>query len=164
MSKAIFLDRDGVINKNPAEHDYVKRVEELEILPGVKEAVDLIKQRGYLVIVITNQRGVSRGMMTAEDVEKIHHKINEELGGRIDAFYVCYHGSEENCECRKPKPGLVERAVREWQIDLAESWMIGDTDADMETAENAGVRGIKIDRNGNLVEAVDRISGNNGGS
>jgi D-glycero-D-manno-heptose 1,7-bisphosphate phosphatase len=162
VNRAIFLDRDGVLNKKPPEHDYVKKVSELEILPGVREAVDLIKQSGYLAIVITNQRGVARGMMTRDDVRKIHMILNKKLDGKIDAFYVCYHEIEEDCECRKPKPGMVLRAAERWKIDLKRSWMIGDSEKDMETAKNAGVAGLKMETDGDLGKAVGQILKENG--
>jgi D-glycero-D-manno-heptose 1,7-bisphosphate phosphatase len=159
MKKAIFLDRDGVINKKPAEHDYVKKWEEMEILPGAKKALSLIKRSGYVAVVITNQRGVARGMMKAGDVHELHRKLNSECENLIDGFYCCFHDHTDNCDCRKPKPGLVHQAAREMEIDLEESWMIGDSESDVECGFAAGTKVIMMETNGNLWEEMRQIMG-----
>jgi D-glycero-D-manno-heptose 1,7-bisphosphate phosphatase len=159
MKKAIFLDRDGVINKKPKEHDYVKRWEEMKILPGAKKALTLIKQSGYLAVVITNQRGVARKMMTHEDLRDMHMKLNEKMKGQIDAFYYCHHEVFENCECRKPKPGLLHKAAAELDIDLEQSWMIGDSESDIECGFAAGTKVKMVETDGNLFLEVKQIIG-----
>ncbi len=157
--RAIFLDRDGVINKEPVEHDYVKNWGEMKILPEAKKALALIKQSGYLVVVITNQRGVARGLMREEDVHGMHKKLNEKLGGNIDAFYCCFHNVDENCECRKPKPGLVRMAAEELKIDVERSWVVGNSVADMECGLAAGTKVRLVETNGNIFQAVKQIVG-----
>jgi D-glycero-D-manno-heptose 1,7-bisphosphate phosphatase len=155
--KAIFLDRDGVLNKKPPEHDYIKKWKEMEILPGAKKALTLIKQSGYLAVVVTNQRGVARKVMTHKDVRNLHLKLNKELDNQIDAFYYCAHETTENCECRKPKPGLLHRAAGDLEIDLEQSWMIGDQTADIECGLMAGTKVQLIETDSNLYTAVKKI-------
>lgn len=148
-----------MINKKPAEHDYVKRWEEMEILPGAKKALSLIKRSGYLAVVVSNQRGVARRKMTHEDVQMIHENLNNKMGGLIDAFYYCAHDIHEQCECRKPKPGLLHKAAMELDIDLGGSWMIGDSESDIECGFAAGTKVKLIDTDGNLWKEVRQIIG-----
>ena len=158
VHRAIFLDRDGVINKE--REDYVKTVEELEIFPEVAESVINLKSVGFLVIVITNQSAVNRKLTTHENIDKIHSAIQkhlEEKGTLIDRFYYCPHRPDENCGCRKPKPGLIIQAANELNIDLKSSWMIGDNDSDIEAATSIGCKAIKVDKNLTLREAVQSI-------
>jgi histidinol-phosphate phosphatase family protein len=136
--RAAFLDRDGVINRNAPTGDYIKTVRELEILPGVPEAIRLLNERGYRVIVVTNQRGVSRGIMTVADVEQVHDALRSELsesGASLDAIYYCPH-AEGSCDCRKPQTGMFLRALRDFpDIDLRECVVVGDSRRDMEAAQ-----------------------------
>lgn len=160
MKDAVFLDRDGVINKNMAEHDYVKNWSEFEWLPDIKQAILLINKSGKLAIIISNQRGVARGHMTSDVVEDIHNKMNEELsktGAKIDAIYWCGHDYGDDCECRKPKPGLILQAAKDFDIDLANSWMIGDGDSDIEAGKNAGCKTIMMERDGSLYDVVAKL-------
>jgi len=142
-NRAIFFDRDGVVNRRLAD-DYVKNVGELELLPAVAEVLARAHGDGFLTVVVTNQRGVARGLMTERDVADIHAVMQqrlEQLGGsRFDAIYHCPHGIDDNCPCRKPKPGLLLQAAREHDIDLSRSWMIGDTESDIEAGAAAGCR------------------------
>lgn len=157
LRKAVFFDRDGVINKDRS--DYVKRVEELVIL-DVANSIKKLRDRGFLVVVISNQSAVNRGFTTCENIEKIHSAIQEYLkmkGTQIDAFYYCPHRPDENCGCRKPKPGLLNRATEDLKINLKSSWMIGDMDSDMEAARLAGCKAIKIPTNSGLDNAVQSI-------
>ena len=144
MEKAVFLDRDGVIN---VDKEYLYKPEDFEFINGAPEAIRLMNKLGYKVVVVSNQSGVARGFFTVDDVVKLHKHIDRELKkyeAYIDAYYFCPHhpdfGSE--CDCRKPKTGLIEQAVRDFNIDLAKSWMIGDKASDVECAENAGVKPI----------------------
>lgn len=160
MRKAVFLDRDGVINRKPPEQDYVKKWEEFFMLPDVEKAIKKIHDAGYLTIVITNQRGVARGLMTEETVNDIHARINKELepfGATIDAFYWCKHNYDDNCECRKPKPGLILKAAKELDINLAQSFYIGDTKTDEECGKAAGVRTIIMPTDGSLSDAILKV-------
>lgn len=147
MKKAAFLDRDGVINKKAPEGGYILRPEEFQFLPGVSEAITLLNRGGFLVVVVTNQRCVARGLVTTEGLEEIHDKMKSQLaaaGARIDAVYYCPHGSEESCDCRKPAPGMLLAAAKEHKIHLEASWMIGDTERDIAAGRSAGSKTILI--------------------
>jgi D-glycero-D-manno-heptose 1,7-bisphosphate phosphatase len=173
VRRAVFLDRDGVINR-ALERDkkpYPPRsLDEFEILPEVPVACAKLKQAGFLLIVVTNQPDVGRGSLQKEIVETIHAGMSQRLP--IDRVEVCYHpghgGSE--CDCRKPKPGMLLRAASELGIDLAQSWMVGDRWRDIDCGHAAGCRTIFIDRGyaeelrkkphfsaGNLAQAADII-------
>lgn len=138
MKKAVFLDRDGTLN---VDKGYVYRTEDMEWIPGVPEALKRLKDAGYLLIVVTNQSGVARGYYTEDDVRALHAYMNQYLRDRygfcLDAFYYCPHHPEaaipayrKRCGCRKPAPGLVLRAVRDFDIHIASSYMIGDSESD----------------------------------
>lgn len=160
---AAFLDRDGVLNRDTG---YVYRTEDFEWLPGAREAIKNLNDAGFLVIVVTNQAGIARGLYSEEDMERLHRWINAELerdGAHIDAFYYCPHHPTEGrgdyrrvCDCRKPAPGLLLRAMREWPIEPATSFFIGDKEIDMQAAAAAGVRGIRTSGN-ELNAALNRI-------
>ena len=156
--KTVFVDRDGVINQERS--DYVKSISELEIYPNVAKNIKLLKDAGFLVIVITNQSAVNRGIITHEIVSQIHDSIQDHLkkyGTFLDGFYYCPHTPDENCNCRKPKPGLLEKAILELNVDLNSSWMIGDSDSDIEAADSIGCKSIKISNNFSLDNAVEKI-------
>jgi len=158
IRKAVFLDRDGVINKN--KDDYVKNVSELEIFSNISESIKKLKELGFFVLVITNQSAINRGLTTHENINKIHQTIQEHLKTHstfIDAFYYCPHKPEDHCICRKPKPGLIIQATKEFNIDLKSSWMIGDRDSDIKSAELAGCNSIKIRPDFRLQDAVNMI-------
>jgi D-glycero-D-manno-heptose 1,7-bisphosphate phosphatase len=142
---AVFLDRDGVINRD--RPDYVKSWEEFEFLPGVLEAFRVLASGPHQVVVVSNQSGIGRGLVGRGTVDEIHAHMTEAVrrsGGRIDAVYYCPHRPDEDCPCRKPRPGLILRAARELDIDLAASWLVGDDLRDLETAEAAGVRPVLV--------------------
>ncbi len=151
MDKVIFLDRDGTINE---EVHYLHRPEDLKILPGVPQAIRLWRQAGYKIIVITNQAGVARGYYTCQDVENLHRHMNrmlEKEGARIDAFYYCPHHPEYGigiykkvCRCRKPGVGMFEMAERDFAVDKARSYMIGDKALDIQAGKNYGVYSILV--------------------
>jgi D-glycero-D-manno-heptose 1,7-bisphosphate phosphatase len=143
MNKAVFLDRDGVINRKPLEGEYVTRWEEMEILPEVAGAVVQLNQADFKVIVVTNQRCIAKGLVTDAEVEAIHQRMCRALanvGATIDAVYYCPHEKQPPCTCRKPAPGMLLLAAREHGIDLAESWMIGDSDIDIAAGRSAGCK------------------------
>jgi D-glycero-D-manno-heptose 1,7-bisphosphate phosphatase len=147
LKPAAFLDRDGVLNRDSG---YVWRREDFIWMPGAQRAVKRLNDVGYLVFVVTNQSGVARGLYKPEDVEALHRWVNGELGksgAHIDAFYYCPHHPdvEQNCDCRKPAPGMLLRAMREFPVDRGLSFMIGDKQIDMEAADAAGVRGLRFD-------------------
>lgn len=149
VQRAVFLDRDGVINR-AVERDGKPyppaRLAELDILPGVPEALDRLKAAGYLLIVATNQPDVGRGTLAQPMVESMHASLCAQLP--IDRVEVCYHPGRglSDCDCRKPRPGMLIRAAREFGIDLARSWMVGDRWRDIDCGHSAGCRTIFIDR------------------
>ncbi|MDW7643573.1 MAG: D-glycero-beta-D-manno-heptose 1,7-bisphosphate 7-phosphatase [Desulfuromonadales bacterium] len=149
--RAVFLDRDGTIN---VEKDYLHRIEDFEFIPGAIEAIQRLKEAGFLVVVVTNQSGVARGYFTEDDVNRLHAHLQKELarhGTGIDAFYLCPHhpdyGKGEgggDCDCRKGKPGMLLQATKDWNIDLPASIMIGDKRADLEAGRTAGCYTILV--------------------
>jgi D,D-heptose 1,7-bisphosphate phosphatase len=158
LNKAVFLDRDGVINKE--RRDYVKTLEELEIFPDIVKSIKHLKNFGFLIVVITNQSAINRGLTTISQIDQIHATIQSFLkknGTQIDGFYYCPHRPDENCECRKPKAGLFFKAAYDLKIDLNSSWMIGDNDIDIRAATIAKCRSLKIDHKTNLYDAAKLI-------
>ena len=145
--RAVFLDRDGVVNMKPPAGDYVRHWRDFRLVPTIAEWIRLFNALDLLVIVVTNQRGIARGLMRREDVEEIHAKMLTELavcGARIDDVFYCPHDRDE-CACRKPETGLVEQARAKWNIDLAGSLMIGDSDKDAELAARCGMKFLRVD-------------------
>lgn len=144
---AVFVDRDGTVNANPPRGDFVTRPDDLQILPGAVEALRRVKEAGYLIVIFTNQSGVGRGVMTAADVEAVNARLGDILaaaGAAPDGVYFCPHVSEDGCDCRKPKPGLLTRAAEELGIDLPSSWALGDGARDLEAARAAGCRVVLV--------------------
>lgn len=135
--KAVFLDRDGTLIE---EVNFLSSVDELRLFPYTFEAVKLLKDAGFLVIVVTNQSGIGRGIYDEAAMNAIHEEMQTQLGGMIDAFYFCPHLPCDGCSCRKPSLGMLESAVEDFAIDLASSWMIGDKKIDVETGQKAGSR------------------------
>lgn len=147
MKRAVFLDRDGVINRKAPEGQYVTRWEEMEFLPGVHEAVRLFNQAGLSVVVVSNQRCVAKGLITTDELDSLHSRMGGEFeaaGARLDAIYYCPHDYEPPCACRKPQPGMLLVAAREHEIELTRSWMIGDSGHDVEAGRAAGCRTIRL--------------------
>ncbi len=163
MRKVLFLDRDGVINKDV---HYLHRIEDLAFVDGAKEALAAAVQAGYDLIVVTNQSGVGRGFYTEDDVNTLHQYMNQELtkaGAPILRFYYCPHlpGAplaqyDQNCDCRKPKPGMILKAMADYDIDKAHSFMVGDKLSDMEAAAGAGLKGYLF-TGSNLAEFLQPI-------
>jgi D-glycero-D-manno-heptose 1,7-bisphosphate phosphatase len=140
---AIFLDRDGVVNRKAPEGKYVTRVTGFEVLPGALEAIAALSRNGYEVFVVTNQRGLALGQVSRSDLREIHARMLDRVrqaGGKIRQIYVCPHDTIDRCACRKPQPGLLLQAQREHGIDLRASWMIGDTASDIVAGSRAGCR------------------------
>lgn len=157
--KVIFLDRDGVINKKPPKADYVKKWEEFEFLPGVIQGLKKLCDNDYRIYLITNQPGVGRGMMKKEDLDLIHQNMQEELhraGAKIDKIYCCLHSWEENCDCRKPRPGLFFRAASENFLDLSKITFIGDDERDIEAGQAAGTRNILLGKGENFLDIINK--------
>ena len=169
--KAIFLDRDGTINKMVG---FVTKFEQFELIKGAAEAIKLINKSGYLAIVVTNQPVIARGDCTFEELQAIHDKMETELGKAgafVDGIYVCPHHTDKGfegerleykciCDCRKPKPGLLLQAAKDFNIDLSESYIIGDSYRDIEAGENAGVKKciqVEVNKANGLLDAVKNI-------
>jgi histidinol-phosphate phosphatase family protein len=155
MRRCVFLDRDGVINVKARPGEYVRTVAEFRIIPGIIDWIRLFNALDLLVIVVTNQRGVARELMSSADLERIHQHMREQLaqhGAHIDDVFVCTH-EEGSCECRKPRPGMILAAARKWNIDVARSVFIGDSDSDRELAKACGMRFLGVE-DGRLMEVA----------
>jgi D-glycero-D-manno-heptose 1,7-bisphosphate phosphatase len=150
--KAVFLDRDGVLNREIGR--YLQSVDEFEVLPHVAEVLAELKERGYLLIIISNQGGIAKGEVSRETVDAIFTKLFTELmaaGVVLDAWYYCpHHPDVSPCRCRKPDSLLFEQAIEWYDIDPAASYMIGDRERDIEAAAKVGVSGILIESNQDL--------------
>lgn len=145
MNRAVFLDRDGVINcavLRDGRPYPPPSAEELEFLPKVDEAIETLRRAGFRIIVITNQPDVATGAQRREVVEAIHERIRREFP--IDDIKVCYHADQDGCACRKPKPGMILEAARQWSLDLDRSFMVGDRWRDIEAGQAAGCKAILI--------------------
>lgn len=137
--KTVFLDRDGVIN---IDHDYVHKIEDFEFIDGVMEACKYLQTLGFQLVVITNQSGIARGYYTQKDFDILTQWMIKEFaskGIKISGVYLCPHGPDEGCECRKPKIGMITQACKDLEIDLSKSWLIGDKNSDIECAINANI-------------------------
>ena len=143
---AVFVDRDGVINRR-LPGAYVRSWDEFRFLPGARAGLRLLREAGYLLIVITNQRGIGRGLMSEADLAAIHARMQVELGragAGVDAIFHCPHDIAEQCGCRKPRPGLLLRARRRFVVDPERSWVVGDSLSDLEAGRTAGIPGILV--------------------
>jgi D-glycero-D-manno-heptose 1,7-bisphosphate phosphatase len=146
MNKAVFLDRDGVLNLalvRDGKPYSPANVSELQLAPHAAEALRELKALGFKLLVVTNQPEVARGNITRASVEEIHQKLAVELP--VDEIFVCYHKDGDGCECRKPKPGMLLEGARRHNVNLKESFMVGDRWRDVEAGQNAGCRTIFID-------------------
>jgi len=153
----IILDRDGVLNKKPHKAEYVEKWSDFEWLPGAKEGLALLRQYGYRIIVVTNQAGIARGIFSESDLKNIHQQMRQTAvaeNGDIDAVYYCPHGWDEGCNCRKPKPGMLFQAQREFHFDLTRTFFIGDDERDVQAGQAAGCRTLLVDETHTLVDLV----------
>lgn len=141
-NRALFLDRDGILNRELGR--YVVSVEDLNPVPGAFEMVVAAKEKGYKIIVLTNQPQVGSGLLDVEELDKIHALIQERLGGLVDKFYYCPHTDQDGCDCRKPKAGMLRRAIKEFNIDGAESIFVGDSDKDILAGQAIGCKTIFV--------------------
>lgn len=148
--KAIFLDRDGVINKDPGgwtKYNYVTHWKDFHFLPGAIEALKLLNARRYDVIIISNQAGVGKGHFTKEELAEVNRRMCEEVakkGGRIKSVYYCTHKKEDNCACRKPRTGLLDEAARDHGLTLRGAYFIGDSSVDVLAGKDSGMRTIFV--------------------
>lgn len=169
--KAIFLDRDGVINMHIG---FLRKSEDFELIPDVTEAIKMINKSGYLSIVVTNQPVIARGECTFKELRLIHDKMETELGKEgafLDGVYICPHHKDKgfegerieykfDCDCRKPKPGLILQAAKDFNIDLSQSYMIGDSESDVEAGKNAGCKDsllVETNKSGSLIKTLKSI-------
>jgi D-glycero-D-manno-heptose 1,7-bisphosphate phosphatase len=145
-TRAVFLDRDGVLNRAIVSHGVPRSpqtVEEFDILPGVAEACAFLRKAGFRLIVVTNQPDIARGTQTLENVERLNSELRRRVA--LDDLFMCPHDDHHNCNCRKPRPGLLLTAARAYEIDLARSIMVGDRDRDVEAGRAAGCRTVFVD-------------------
>ena len=160
MHRAVFLDRDGVINVKASEGQYITRWERFQFLPDAADAIARLNRAHFSVIVVSNQRGVARGLMTIDALEEIHRNMVAQLAAlnaRIDAIYYCPHEAEASCACRKPAPGMLLQAATDCSIDLHNSWMVGDSDSDILAGKNAGCRTVRILRSDVIPEVASDL-------
>lgn len=152
MGKIVFLDRDGVINKNRS--DYVKTWKEFEFLPNAKKGIKLLNENGFKIIIITNQSVVGRGIITEKTLNEIHEKMLKELeecGCRIEKIYYCPHAPSDNCDCRKPKPGMLLKAANDFDMDLKKCCFIGDDIKDMQAGEKVDCKTYLVSEDRDLL-------------
>lgn len=162
-AKAVFFDRDGVLN---VDVSYLYRIEDLRWVDGAREALAYLTEQGYKIFVVTNQSGIARGYYTIEEMNKLHEHMMAEIsvyGGKVEKIYYCPHHKEGklaefaiDCDCRKPKPGMLLQAFAEYELDKEQSFLIGDSPRDVEAAEAAGIRGY-LYKEGNLLDFVKNI-------
>ncbi len=150
--KALFLDRDGIICEALPRGEYLVRWDEFKVMSGILELLESAKKRGYKLFVITNQAQIAKGLMRLETLHEIHRKMRELLRGTLDEVYYCPHKEGDGCECRKPKPGLMLRAIKEFDIDPAQSFFIGDSDKDMKAGEAIGAKTVFLKNKYNIEE------------
>ena len=150
--KTIFLDRDGVINK---EINYLNKIDDCEFIDGIFDACLHFQKLGFEIIIISNQSGIARGYYTESDYKKLTQWLLRQFENNnidiLDTFH-CPHGPDSNCDCRKPKPGMFIKAKNKYKIDMKNSWMIGDTETDIQAAISAGVKNTILVRSGHLID------------
>lgn len=147
MKRAVFLDRDGVVNQSAPRGQYILFKRDLKLIPGIVPLIRHFNQSGYLVIIVTNQQCVGKGLLRLGELGKLHSYILLELlaeGAVVDSIYYCPHLIEDFCKCRKPKPGMLVKAAESLNIDLSVSWMIGDSATDIEAGRAAGCKTILL--------------------
>ena len=150
--KTIFLDRDGVVNK---ETNYLYKIDDCEFIDGIFDACLYFQKLGYKIIIISNQSGIARGYYTESDYKKLTQWLLCQFENNnidiLDTFH-CPHGPNSNCDCRKPKPGMFIKAKNKYNIDMKNSWMIGDTETDIQAAISAGVKNTILVRSGHIID------------
>ena len=159
-AKTVILDRDGVLNRKPRLAEYVRRWQEFEWLPGARTALRLLHHSGYRVVIVSNQAGIARDVMTEADLAAIHRRMTEKVaaaGGKIEAIYYCPHDRDADCECRKPKPGMLFQAQHDLNLDLTRTFFVGDDERDGEAADRAGCLFVQISEERPLIEWVRQL-------
>ena len=159
MNRAVFLDRDGVITQEPPHYAY--RLSHLELIAKSADAIRLLNENGFMVIIASNQAGIAYGYYQEEDAILFNQAMKEHLakeGAYIDDIYYCPHGWDEECECRKPKPGMFFQAAREHYIDLTKTIFIGDDERDLQAGDAAGCKTILVTPEKNLLKIVKSLT------
>lgn len=159
INKTVFLDRDGVINQDSPL--YIKSPDEFIFIPGSTDAIKCLSQNGFDVMVITNQSVIGRKMIPQATLDAIFEKMNhgiEEIGGKIKDIFFCPHAPEDGCDCRKPKPGMIENAHKKYGMDLSTAFVVGDSPKDIECAMAAGVGHTALVKTGNGIKAQTRLA------
>jgi D-glycero-D-manno-heptose 1,7-bisphosphate phosphatase len=155
MLPAIFLDRDGVLIENRS--DYIRDWSQVRFIPDALEALSKTVIKNHKVVIVTNQSAIGRGLISLETAQEINDRLVDvikSLGGRVDAIYTCPHKPEDDCDCRKPKPGLLLRAAEDLSLNLHRSWMIGDAWSDLLAGQAAGVHSVAIVKTGRGAEQL----------
>jgi D-glycero-D-manno-heptose 1,7-bisphosphate phosphatase len=158
--QTIILDRDGVLNERPPRAEYVRRPEDVNWIPGAPEALAVLARAGYRFVVVSNQAGIARGAMTEADLGRVEARMRDDLGPlgvSIDRFYYCPHGWDEGCECRKPRPGMLFQAQRDFHLDLTKTLFVGDDDRDGEAARAAGCRFAQVGGERSLLDIAHEL-------
>lgn len=156
-TRVIFLDRDGVINRK-LENDYVKKWSEFQFLPRVINALQLLVNNEFKIFIITNQRGIALGLMTRDDLDHIHNRMQrefEKISISISGIYYCPNDYKDNCNCRKPNPGLLLQAAFEHNINFKEAILVGDSISDMEAGKCMGCKTFLVNQERDLLEIVE---------
>jgi D-glycero-D-manno-heptose 1,7-bisphosphate phosphatase len=153
MKRALFLDRDGIVDElvfyeSSGEWEAPRRIEDVQMIEGVHAPLQRFVDAGWLLFFVTNQPNVAKGKALRSDVDAVHERVLRELGVPVARSYVCFHQAEDRCECRKPSPYFLREAAREFGVDLEQSWMVGDQDSDLLCGRSAGCRVALIEHRG----------------
>ena len=156
----LFLDRDGVINKK-LKGSYVRSWDEFEFMPKALFALIELVKKFERIIIITNQQGIGKGIMSKDDLNVLHQKMTDEIekaGGKIHKIYFCLHLENDNCNCRKPKIGMIETAIKDFpSINIKKSYLVGDSFSDIQAGEKAGIESVKVDNQFTLFDWVNQL-------
>lgn len=157
MNKAVFLDRDGVVVNN-SEHYYIWKADQLEFVDGIFDNLKLLQQKGYQLFIVTNQGGISRGLYTKDNILKLHDQMITTLSSHQiqirDIIFCPHHPDHEKCICRKPSSLMIDKLIARYEIDKKQSVMIGDNESDMQAAQMAGIREIRVRPNENMLPQI----------
>ena len=156
----LFLDRDGVINKK-LERRYVRNWQEFEFMPNALLAIKILSNKFERIIVVTNQQGIGKALMTIDELSVLHELMKKEIienGGKIDKIYFCPHLEKENCDCRKPAIGMIKRAIKDFPtLNLKQTFLVGDSPSDIEAGERAGIKTVKVNNQFTLFDWANEL-------
>lgn len=160
MRKAIFLDRDGVLINNQ-QHYYIWKSDQMQFVDGVFKNLQMFQDNGFQLFIVSNQGGISRGLYSKEDILKLHDELIQTFRNNnitiTELLFCPHHGDNEKCLCRKPEPLMLEKLIAKYGINPSESVMIGDNESDMIAASGAGINGIKIEANQNMLPFISKL-------